>query len=205
MTTSLLLNFVIGAAVSCLGSLPLGVLNLTIMRVTLRQGIGAALYFALACAVVELFYSYASVQLTHTLNRFPMLAVAAESVSLITLVGIGVYYLLKKGQASASSRAVLSPFWLGIGLSIVNVVAIPFWVVYTTLLEKGGYIGIQGFGATLVYIAGISVGTFIGLLLFVGGSQSLGTFFAKHQRKMDRGMGILFIGLAVLQAAQLAI
>jgi threonine/homoserine/homoserine lactone efflux protein len=203
MMPSLLLNFTIGAAVSCVGTLPLGVLNLTIMRVTLRQGIRAAFYFALACALVELFYSYASVTLTHTLSKWPELALGSQVVSLVVLLGIGVFYLIKKGTASASSRPTISPFWLGVGLSIVNVVAIPFWVVYTTLLEKGGYVGTQGIIPSLIYIVGISFGTLIGLLLFVALTQYWGTILTRYQRKMDQWIGMLFIGLALLQAVQI--
>jgi threonine/homoserine/homoserine lactone efflux protein len=200
---SLLLNFALGAAVSCLGTLPLGVLNLTIIRVTLGQGIKAAFYFGLACAVVELFYSYASVQLTHTFAMFPALPLATELISLAVLVGIGLHYLLKKGVASATDRPLVSPFWLGVGLSIVNVVAIPFWVLYTTLLEDGGFVATQGLIPGLVYVVGISVGTLIGLLIFVAGSQRLGLFFARHHRRIDRWMGLLFMGLAAIQAAKL--
>ncbi len=198
------MNFAFGLIVSFLGTLPLGVLNLTLVRVALRQGLRAALYFTLACAGVEFVYSFLSVELTQTLIQFPALKPATEVMAAITLLGMGVYYFRKQSVATASQNQQVHPFWLGTGLSILNVVAFPFWILYTTLLLKGGYVGIGNLHLVLLYVLGISVGTIVGLLPFMLGSHYLSGFFVRHQHQFDRLMGGLFIGLSVCQIITLS-
>ena len=200
---TLLMNFASGLLVSFLGTLPLGVLNLTIVRVSLRQGLRPALYFALACALVEFVYSFLSVELTQALIHFPALKPATEVIAALTLLGMGVHYIRKESVASANEKQGVHPFWLGTLLSVINVVAFPFWILYTTLLLQNGYVGISGNGFVLLYVLGISVGTVTGLLPFIFGSRYLNGFFVRHQHRLDRLMGALFVGLAFCQTVTL--
>ncbi|GAA4415764.1 hypothetical protein GCM10023187_46550 [Nibrella viscosa] len=97
------LNFGVGLLVSFLGTLPLGVLNLTIVRVSIRQGIRSAFWFALACALVEWVYSYLAVLLSQALLAFMALKIATDFVSVAVLLGMGVYYLRRRGTATTGT------------------------------------------------------------------------------------------------------
>ena len=196
---TLYLNFFIGLAVSFLGTLPLGVLNITIMDVSLKKGINAAFRFALACALVEFIYSYISVQLTKSIMDFPALRAVTEVVATITLLGMGIYYIHKRNGLASSKQKPISSFYLGALLSILNVVAFPFWILYTTLLQSKGLIGIEENELILLYVFGISLGTIAGLLPFIYGSRFLTNWVTSHQHRMDRMIGFLFIFLAVCQ------
>ncbi len=199
---TLWMNFVIGLVVSFLGTLPLGVLNVTIMRVSLRQGLRSALQFALACALVELVYSYLSVRLTQSLLVFPVLKPLTGGIAVVTLLGMGIYYIRKQSVVSSDERP-MRPFYLGALLSIINVVAFPFWILYTTLLQAKGYVGIGDRSFVMWYVLGISVGTVAGLLPFVFGSRYLSGWLAAHQQRFDRLIGLLFVGLSMFQAVSL--
>jgi len=193
------LNFVIGLLVSFLGTLPLGVLNITIMDVSIKKGINAALRFAMACALVEFVYSYISVQLTRSIIDFPALRPITEVFATITLLGMGVYYIRKQSGLSESKQKSVSSFYLGTLLSILNVVAFPFWILYTTLLQGKGLIGLSEQGLIMIYVLGISLGTIAGLLPFVYGSHFLTRLVNVHQHRMDRLIGSLFIFLSLCQ------
>lgn len=149
------MNFAIGLLVSFLGTLPLGVLNITIMRVSLLQGLRSALQFALACALVELVYSYLSVELTQSLIQFPALKPLTEVVAAITLLGMGIYYIRKNNSLPTTDQRSIRPFFLGVLLSVVNVVAFPFWILYTTLLQAKGYVGIMDTSLVMLYVLGM--------------------------------------------------
>lgn len=199
---TLLMNFSIGLLVSFLGTLPLGVLNITVIRVSLRQGLTAALYFALACALVELGYSYISVELTKSIIQFPALKPVTEGIAALTLLGMGIYYLRQHALPMTDQRTI-RPFYLGALLSLVNVVAFPFWILYTTLLQAKGLVGIMDDKLVLLYVLGISVGTVAGLLPFIYGSRYLSGWIIAHQHRFDRMMGLLFLTLALGQTVTL--
>jgi threonine/homoserine/homoserine lactone efflux protein len=203
--TSLPLNFLTGLVVSFLGTLPLGVLNVTIMDVSLKKGMRSALRFALACALVELVYSYISVQLTKSIIEFPALKTITETIATITLLGMGIYYIRKHHSLNASKQKNVSSFYLGTILSILNFVAFPFWILYTTLLQGKGIVGLSQQSFIIIYVIGISMGTIAGLLPFAYASRFLTRFVAVHQDRMDRTIGFLFIFLSVCQFVSMII
>lgn len=192
-------NFVIGLAVSFLGTLPLGVLNITIMDVSLKKGFNSAIRFALACALVEFVYSYISVQLTKSIIDFPALRPVTEVVATITLLGMGVHYIRKQNSLPSGKQKMVSSFYLGTILSILNVVAFPFWILYTTLFQGKGLVGLSGHGLIFAYVFGISLGTVAGLLPFIYGSRFLSDWITLHQHRMDRMIGSLFLFLSFCQ------
>ncbi len=195
----MLINFSVGLLVSFLGSLPLGVLNITILDISLKKGMRAAVQFALACALVELVYSYVSVLLTRYLIEFPNLRPFTEVVAAVTLLGMGVYYLRKPKSPVASKNKAVSPFYLGLTLSLINIVAFPFWILYTTLLQGKGIVSLSGSPLIASYVLGIAVGAVGCLLVFAYASRLLDRFVARYQHRMDAAIGSLFIFLAACQ------
>lgn len=120
----LLWNFALGLIVSFLGTLPLGVLNITIIRISIKRGLRAAFQFAVACALVELVYSYIAVRITLLLIHGATFKLVTEVISVFTLALLGCYYL-RKNTAPKGSTQEIGAFFLGSTLSIVNVIAHP--------------------------------------------------------------------------------
>ncbi|WP_421830085.1 LysE family transporter [Larkinella sp.] len=198
-------NFVVGWVVSFLGSLPPGVLNLTIVRVSLRQGLRAALEFALACTLIEFLYGYIAVWLTEQIAPYAFFKLLTDGFTLLLLLMLGLYYLRKQSRPpTPADRPATSAFGLGLGLSVVNVAAFPFWLFYTVLLTRKGWVSLAGSPSVLVYVLGIALGTLTGLWFFVGVSQRLNAILATHLHRFDRVMGWLFVGLAIIQGLVLA-
>ena len=193
-------NFVAGWVVSFLGTLPFGILNLTIVRVSLQQGLRAAFKFAVACTLVEFLYGYIAVWLTEQIVPYAFFKLLTDGFTLLLLLILGLYYLRKQSrQPSPADRPATSAFGLGLGLSVVNVAAFPFWLFYTVLLTKKGWVSLAGTPSVLVYVLGIALGTLTGLWFFVGVSQRLNAFLAAHLHRFDRVMGWLCVGLAIFQ------
>ncbi|RRB03983.1 hypothetical protein [Larkinella rosea] len=195
-----IVNFVVGWLVSFLGSLPIGILNLTIVRVSLQQGLRAAFAFAFACTLIEFIYSYGAVWLTGFIIQYAFFKLLTDGLTMLLLLALGLYYLRKQFVLPTTSGKSVQPFTLGIGLSIINVAAFPFWIFYTALLTQKGWVSLPGPSPILVYVLGISLGTLTGLWFFVGLGQRLNAFLSTHLHRFDRVMGWLCVGLAVVQA-----
>ncbi len=198
----MLTGFVAGTLVSFLGSLPPGILNATIVQLSLQRGMGAALGFAAACVVVEVGYSYLAILLATSLMKLGRYHVAVEVFSTGLLLAAGVYYLRKK-EAGLSNKTLSRPFYLGIGLSMVNVVAIPFWVVYTALLTGQGWIMVMEGPGLALYLSGIALGTLLALELFAFSGRYLSRRFSLPGGLVNRAVGLMMVATALFQIVHL--
>ncbi|TAE25432.1 MAG: hypothetical protein EAZ91_19195 [Cytophagales bacterium] len=195
------LNLALGLVVSLLGTLPLGVLNLTALRLTVQQGVRAAVRFAVSCALMEFLYAYVAVWSAKWVSQSALLKPLTGWLTALVLFGLGVYYL-RKPPATPTAPAMdsVGPFRLGVQLSLLNVAAFPFWTFYTTLLTQQGLVRLDNQPQLLLYVFGISVGTLLGLGVFVWGGHWLTGRFAHRLHQTDRLMGWLLIGLGLVQA-----
>jgi threonine/homoserine/homoserine lactone efflux protein len=198
----LLVNFMAGAVVSFLGSLPVGILNVSIVQISLQKGLKAALLFAFACAVIELGYSYIAVRMTEALVDFAMYKHPIQLFSIAMFLVAGIYYIRKK-PSSREAKYSLGPFSLGIVLSIVNVIAIPFWLVYTTVLSTYQWIDVDSAKEIAWFVTGISLGTLLGLMTFALLSQRINKRFSLQSTLVNKIVGVLLIGSSLLELIDL--
>ncbi|QHT71788.1 LysE family transporter [Rhodocytophaga rosea] len=198
----LILNFMAGALVSFLGSLPVGILNLTIMQISLQKGLKGALLFALACAIIELGYSYIAVRMSGALVDFAMYKnpIRFFSIALFLVAGIG--YLRKKPSGQVVQYS-LGPFSLGIVLSILNVMAIPFWLVYTAVLSASQWIAVDAAIEIAWFVTGISLGTLLGLMTFALLSRRIHKQFSLQSSLVNKVVGLILIGSSLLELIHL--
>ena len=200
----ILINFLAGAIVSLLGSIPVGILNITIVHVALQKGLKPAFYFALACAIVELGYSYIAVLLLHAVVDWQGQKIVFHVVSIMVLLGAGIYYVFKKPSFKKEEGPMMAKaFYQGIILSIINVAAIPFWLVYTTLLTSHAWVGLDTGIRIIWYIIGISVGTFLSLMGFAFFSHTINQRFMLEGVMANRIIGSMLIATSVVQTIYL--
>ncbi|GAB3945139.1 hypothetical protein GCM10028805_13740 [Spirosoma harenae] len=82
---------------------------------------------------------------------------------------MGVYYLRKPISLPTDSQQETNPFKLGFLLSLLNLAAFPFWTIYTILLLQKGWVNLMSSSGMLIYVTEISLGTLLGLWVFVSG------------------------------------
>lgn len=196
----LITTFLAGLVVSFLGTLPPGVLNVTVTRITLQQGRRAARWFVLACGLVELVYSYLAVLITQLVLQNGVIKYLTDGLTAVVLLGVGIYYLRKHIDVPVAGQADANPFRLGIWLSLLNLAAFPFWTIYTTLLIQKGWVSLMNPWAMLQYITGIGLGTLAGLWVFVWLSERVRLLLATHYHRIDQLTGLLLVGLSVVQS-----
>jgi threonine/homoserine/homoserine lactone efflux protein len=200
----LLLNFVSGAVVSFLGSLPIGILNVTIVKLSLQHGAKQALYFALACAWVEMGYSLLAVQLTTTLVRLEAYRFPLHLLSISVLFIAGIYYLQHKPVVGAGKKQKLSgAFYQGVVLSLINIVAVPFWLFYTVVLQNYEWVAIGTALQITWYVAGIALGTFLGLLSFAALARLADKRLVLEGRWINRIVGVLLLATSFAETLAL--
>lgn len=135
----MLLTIFFGFLVSFLGQLPLGNMSFTATQVGLQESISKAWQFAIGVAVVEMVYlRFALTGMDWVVqHRMVYLGLGWLTVGLFLVLGIMAIFSAKKQQTESKALVLnnkLNRFVLGLTMSALNPVQIPFWVLWTSLL-----------------------------------------------------------------------
>ena len=124
--------------VSFLGSLPLGTLNIAAMQISITDGVMAAILFSAGSLLAEMIYVRISLVAMDWIRKQEKILKALEWVTLVIVLALAVASFYAALHPSVSKNAILnSPmpkFLLGLVMSAVNPVQIPFWFGWSTVL-----------------------------------------------------------------------
>ena len=189
-----------GLLISFLGALPFGTLNLTAFDISASQGINAALWFALAVVLVEL------VMVRLTLYGSERLQIGERTLQYLLPLGILLlWYLSWSSYRGAFMDPVntngdmvpvfRSTFVLGLLLSGLNPLQLPFWFSWNTFLENKGILKKTIYHYSF-YLVGIGSGTFLAMGVFIVMGRYLFEYHAQYNMVVNIIMGTLYLGFS---------
>ena len=197
-----LILFASAAAISSIGGLPLGTLNITAMFIAEHRGTSAALWFALGALLIEIVYVYLTLKLFEWLSTNAKVLTAIRWISIGVMLTIGIWLLVENTHAnmhiSAESRKA-NPFLTGLLLSALNPAQIPFWLGWNAVAIDRKLLQLQT-PATLVWLMGIGTGTFLSLGLFAVSGPAIFKMIGGNDRMLTRLIGLIFVLAALLQS-----
>ncbi len=189
--------------VSFLGSLPLGTLNVAAMQISISDGITAALLFSAGSLTAEIIYVRLSLVAMDWIRKQEKLFRILEWVTLGIVLALAVasfYAALHHSETKNAllSRTSLPHYILGLSMSAVNPMQIPFWFGWSTVLftkkillpRKDHYNS---------YIIGIGIGTFFGNCVFIFGGQFIAGKISNHEDIISWVIGGFFTITAIVQ------
>ena len=197
-----LILFASAAAISSIGGLPLGTLNITAMHIAQHRGTTAGLWFALGALLIEIVYVYLTLKLFEWLSTSIKTLTTIRWISIAVMLTIGIWLLVENAHAdmpisTESSKA--NPFLTGLLLSALNPAQIPFWLGWNAVAIDKKLLRLQT-PATLVWLMGIGTGTFLSLGLFAVGGPAIFKMIGGNDRMLTRLIGLIFILVAVFQS-----
>ena len=154
---------------SFLGSIPPGSINISIIQLAVEDRIGAALRFALAAALIEYPYVLVAIQFEDWITSTPLIMNNIRLISAAVMLALGIINLriyFRPTKNITLKKLQFSGFRKGLIISILNPLAIPFWIGITAYLKNQQWLQISTWPDKLVYAAGVSIGTFTLLVLF---------------------------------------
>jgi threonine/homoserine/homoserine lactone efflux protein len=159
--------FIVGVVVSFWGSIPPGALNLCVLQLGLENKVATALRFALAVSIIEYPYTWIAIQFEYWITSSPAITENFQLITAVVMLLIGVLTLWSaRKPSSLTVRFKESGFRRGLVLSILNPMAIPFWIVWTAYLKAQHWIDLSTTGLLHAYVFGTSVGAMLLLTLF---------------------------------------
>ncbi len=192
--------FLMGAVFSFIGSIPPGTLNLSVLQLGLEGKVNTALRFALAAAIIEYPYTWIGVQFQYWLTSSPMVVENFQLITALVMIVIGLFNIWSADrQSSFAIRFNESGFRRGLVLSILNPMAIPFWIGVTAYLKAQGWLNLSDTWRLHSYILGTSVGAMILLTLFAVLSRKLSGYVRNNRLvKLTPGFTLLALGIYAL-------
>jgi threonine/homoserine/homoserine lactone efflux protein len=193
--------FITGLFISFLGTLPLGTLNIAAMQISISDGITPAIYFALGVLMVEVIYVRISLVAMDWVRKRKKLFRWLEWVTVLIIAALAVSSFVAAADPHEKKNVLLSysfhRFWLGVVLSALNPVQIPFWFGWSTVLFTRKVLQPKNSHYN-IYIAGIGVGTFIGNLVFIFGGQLIVETLNNKQHVVQYIIGSIFTITAII-------
>jgi threonine/homoserine/homoserine lactone efflux protein len=197
LTNGLFAHLAIGLAVSFIGSVPPGAINLTAIKISLDKGYRSVVSFALAAALVEFVYGLIAVYCSGFFLSHQDLNAWFEKITVAVFLVMGIGYFFHPSNPSAKSGGKRSgSFAKGIMLSIFNPLGIPFWLAYTSFLQLHQWIYLEPF-TTFFYVFGIAAGAFAALIMFGLLGRRINDNLQLSTKVINRFVGSVLILLAV--------
>jgi threonine/homoserine/homoserine lactone efflux protein len=197
----LLRILITGLVISFLGTLPLGTLNIAAMQISITDGITPAMYFVLGALIVEVIYVRVSLVAMNWVMSHKRLFRWLEWISIIIILALAVSSFVAAADPVVKKNVLLSGgihrFWLGVLMSALNPVQIPFWFGWSTVLFTKKILEHKN-SQYNVYIAGIGSGTFIGNLIFIFGGRFIVDALNANQNILHLIIGCIFLVTAVI-------
>lgn len=195
--------FLTGMLVSFLGSLPLGTLNIAAMQISISDGVAAALLFSAGSLTAEIIYVRLSLVAMDWIRKQEKLFRILEWITLAIVLALAVssfYAALHPSESKNAllSRTTLPHYILGLSMSAVNPMQIPFWFGWSTvLLTKKVLLPRKDHYNS--YIVGIGLGTLFGNCVFIFGGLFIASKINNNQHIVSWVIGGFFAITALVQ------
>ncbi|MFN8307959.1 MAG: LysE family transporter [Ferruginibacter sp.] len=203
----LLRIFLWGLLISFLGSLPLGTLNIAAMQIGIQESVANALYFSLGSLLVEMIYVRISLVGVDWVRKQEKLMKAMEWFTLIIILALAAGSFMAALKDGAETKNVflentMHRFLLGMFMSAINPVQIPFWFGWSTVLFSKRILEPVKSQYNL-YIVGIGLGTLAGNCVFIFGGKWLVERITGSQEYLNWVIGGIFAITAIVQAIKM--
>lgn len=190
-----------GLLISFLGALPLGSLNITVFDISATQSIENALLFAFAAIFIELVYVRLTLWGSNKIVLEGKWVYIVFSLAITLLLYLGISSLLtatQVGELSLTKSAlpkITSPILLGLLLSALNPLQIPFWFTWNKVLESKEILEHKTI-SFISYMFGIGAGTLIGMLIFIYVGKLIVDSYSKYAQWSNFLLGLLYVGFS---------
>jgi threonine/homoserine/homoserine lactone efflux protein len=190
-----------GMLISFLGSLPPGTMNMAALHISAQQGMGEGFIYATGSMLAEVtIVRIALVSIKWMVSQH-RLFYWFEILTLILLMAMAWVCFTQSPGSHNFSNDILqrssSPFWLGLVLSTINPLHIPFWLGWSTVLMNKNILQTKP-NQYNWYVSGIGLGTMLGFSVFIFGGIRVVDLPGDIQHMLNLVIGFALLFTVVL-------
>ena len=203
----LLKNILVGFAISFIGSIPLGYLNLFGYQIYSTSNFNQLSLYLFGVLIVEAIVIYTTLKFS---TKISMNLKWKNYISIFSFIFLLVIALLTYNSSSNDSNSLekynsylsYSALISGVILSSLNFAQIPFWMSWNLYLTNEKYIVSKG-KLGLFFVLGTVIGTYFGMLAIIFSIQAAKEKSYISPQFFSKYIWVIFLVLAIFQLFQI--
>jgi len=195
-----------GTIVSIFGFLIPSMLSMTAVRMTLEHDHKSAVLFSLGAATVVFIQGLLAAFFVHFLMNNPQIILALKQASIFILIALAIFFFIearKKTKIKGKNKPGNS-YFIGLAMSSLNQLAIPFYLVMATVAESNGWLKFNTITA-IFYALGTLIGAFIMFYIYVCFAKVISKRSQFITKNINYILSTFFIVLSSITAIKLII
>ena len=165
------LPLVLGFFIAFLAVMPPGLINMSAARISTQDGKNVALSFALGASVIIFFQTFVAVLFARFINNHQEIVATLQEIGILvfSLLSIYFFWIAKKPKKIKTGRTVKGKskrFFMGMLLSTLNLLPIPFYVFASMSLSAAGYFSFDKLPVSS-FVIGVVLGSFTVFYIYI--------------------------------------
>ncbi len=194
-----LMHIALGYVMAFLSLTPPGMLNMTSVRTALEKGPRSGMWFALGAAIVVIPQAFIALVFARFFAEHPEVVERLNyaGLAVLFLLSVAFFFQARKKFKGEGSRKKGKSFVVGLLMSSMNMLAIPFYLVLSSVLENRGLLVTEQPYINL-FVTGVFLGAFSLFMVYVKFAaviQKRAQFIA---RNINYILSALFLVLGIL-------
>lgn len=191
-----------GLLISFLGSLPFGTLNITAFNIAATQNINDAILFTFAVVFIELLAVYITLKGVNKINFKSKFFYYGLPFAILLLLYLAISNFISASNPQEMKMnlplfpMIQSPILLGLLLSVLNPLHIPFWMGWNTALTGKGLLE-NTKKMHRFYMTGIASGSITAYFIFIFSGNFIFKNYQQYNYIIAFILGCLYVGFAI--------
>ncbi len=194
-----LIHIALGFVMAFLSLIPPGMLNMTAVKTSIQKGRNEGVWFSLGAALVVIPQAFIALVFARYFVENPQVVERLEIAGIIVLFVLAITFFMqarKKFKGEGGKREGKS-FLLGMLMSGMNMLAIPFYLVLSSVLENRGLLQTEQPFINL-FVTGVFLGAFSLFFLYANFAQIIQRKAQFIARNINYILSLLFLVLGIL-------
>ena len=196
------LPLVLGFFIAFLAVIPPGLINMTAAKISLQEGKSEAISFALGASVIIFFQTFIAVLFARFISNHQEIVSTLQEIGIFIFSLLSVYFFWiakkpKKIKTDSRVKGKSNRFFLGMLLSTLNLLPIPFYVFASMTLAASGYFSFDKIPVA-EFVIGVMIGSFTVFYIYIVAFKKIENKTEFLMRNINTIIGSVTTFMAVL-------
>jgi len=202
-----LLPLVLGFCIAFLAVILPGLINMTAAKISLQEGKKEALSFALGASAIIFFQTFIALLFARFISNHQEIVSTLQEIGIFIFSLLSIYFFWiakkpKKIKTDSKVKGKSNRFFLGMLLSTLNLLPIPFYVFASMSLVASGYFSFDKVPVSS-FVVGVVSGSFTVLYIYIVSFKKIEKKTEFLMRNINTIIGFATAFMAVLTLLKL--
>ncbi len=192
------LHFLFGVITCIIGAMPFGLVNLSVVDISVNKSEKAAISFSIGASSIEVLFALAAIIAGQQLYKLIENNRVIELVIVFVLLFSAIYFFTKKHKANYAPKYNIPYLFKGAIFNLISIQVLLYWFLAITFLKNNGNIDFD-LHCVLGFVIGVGFGKMLTLLFYRIIRRQIKRKAAKISKKITLIIGSLLIVIALFQ------